>query len=761
MDVPEQALYFGKLKICPLTNILTDGSRSIKVSPKVMEVLVALMMANGKVITREEMLSTHWSARVGADESLTRAVSEIRKSFRSLKPEAAKAVETIPKRGYRIKVDELSALFSDNCSHPAIHQPRPFSKILNIKYLVVAVLLPCCALLMVIYSQNLRVQEKEIPIVAVLPLQDINNNSEQSDYGKGLAEEIINGLTRIDGLLTISRTSSFEFDSDSYSVDEIARKLHADFLVEGHVRRDKSMISVGVRLINTANGETVWSKVFNREYQDLISLREEVTHEIAHALNIVMTPPNYTNQIGMTAQIHPYNLFIQGRNHAYERDSLSLRRSVQNLSEAVSLDPNFHLAKAQLFVVYEMAKTYGGFTHEYINDEQSRLYFELQAAPDFPMKRIVEALYARVHQHTSLSLQKIKEAYEEAPNDPFIQSFAINYLLPEQSLSLHIQERLKLMKINPLDTVNMLNLAEMGYMAGETTLSKDALERIHVLKPDSEISLIGSVTKHYSFDRNPYEAFEAVNSYQGEPSVIAQDFAVKLLIITGRYKEAISILNQQLLERRLLTPQLKSQLVLLHYKQRIGSLTLEESDSLARLPLNAYALQEITMLLSLHLGESDLFEQFYGVNGEVNLFRFKQLREIPQSYLILYAAIKKRQGKDEFAKEVLISPFVEELKCQDDAVRYPNTWCNVVGFLRNRETSSLFFREFQRSLKVLYIRDLGIELFIKTSPLYYGVDEHPQFDAVANTFINSTFSTWENKRHTTEKTVSHSSTISN
>ena len=733
MDDSKQALQLGSLSICPLSNTVSSRDKTVKVTPKVMSVLVSLIDAQGEVLTREYLLDKLWPNRVGADESLTRAISDVRKCLKSLSSDAAEAVVTIPKCGYQIDTTRLEAAFPTDKPVAPNHRNRHFA-ILSL--LTGVVLIALVALFFMADKPQPR------PSIAVLPFVDISPAPDSQFLGAGIAEDVLNNLTRIEEILVVSRTSSFAFNSEQNTTQDIAEKLNVDYVLEGTIRRDHSRVRVFAKLIETSNGRSVWANRFEREYQDLFALQDDLSEAITHALKINLLNSDRGERVGMTLHPRAYELFLDGRALTYQRNSSSLQQAEALLSQATLLDPEFHMANAQRFIVFELAKTYGGFSAKRINEQQAHLYFELQAAPDFPLKKLVNAQYARDNHQPELSKQQIREAYIEAPHDPYIQNFAINYLLPDRSISDYLHERIALLRRNPLDTVNMLNLAETAYMAGEKTLSLDTLNQITRVEPEGLMNLIGTVTKHYSFNHDPHKALEAALQYQGPPSVIADDFVVKLLLVSGRVEEALAHLQQHVAERPVPSPQMKNQLMFLYHKKRQGVLTTRALSLLAELPLSRNVVAEINMMLDIQYGDASSFEQFYGVNGEVDVFRFKQLMNIPNDTVLMYAAIKKQQGYPEYARSLTDYPAIDELKCDDQALRYPNIMCVLVSYLRESGDETEAFREFQRSLKVLHVRHIGMEMFIRTSPIYYGVNQHPQFNTVATDFLNNTFEQW-------------------
>jgi|GEM_PF-2858597 len=100
----------GGLTIDPLANTLKFNSNIEKLSPKVMEVFCALYQGKGTVVTREQLLDSVWADRFGGDESLSRAISELRKSLSRLLETNKKIITTVPKRGYRLELSLLTEI---------------------------------------------------------------------------------------------------------------------------------------------------------------------------------------------------------------------------------------------------------------------------------------------------------------------------------------------------------------------------------------------------------------------------------------------------------------------------------------------------------------------------------------------------------------------------------------------------------------------------------------------------------------------------
>ncbi|MFT6910764.1 MAG: TolB-like protein [Oleiphilaceae bacterium] len=124
--------------------------------------------------------------------------------------------------------------------------------------------------------------------LAVLPFVNMSNEPEQEYFVDGLTEELLNSLFRIDGLKLTGRTSSFEFKDKNIDLREIAKKLNVKYLVEGSVRKNGENIRITVQLIESESGTHLLSDTFDRKLIDVFALQEEISNQIAAALNLTL-----------------------------------------------------------------------------------------------------------------------------------------------------------------------------------------------------------------------------------------------------------------------------------------------------------------------------------------------------------------------------------------------------------------------------------------------------------------------------------------
>ena len=179
------------------------------------------------------------------------------------------------------------------------------------------------------------------PSVAVLPFTNLSESRENEYFSDGLADEIINALTRIPGLRVTARTSSFAFRGREQDVREIGTSLGAGALLEGSVQRFGNHIRVSTQLVSAKDGYHLWSESYDRELQDVFALQDEIARAVSRALSLRLTAGPLVEP--STEDMEAYRLWLQGR-HAWAQLTPSAVSQARNCFEtALSRDPRFPL----------------------------------------------------------------------------------------------------------------------------------------------------------------------------------------------------------------------------------------------------------------------------------------------------------------------------------------------------------------------------------------------------------------------------------
>src|SRR5258706_97721 len=181
--------------------------------------------------------------------------------------------------------------------------------------------------------------------IAVLPFENMNKDPEQDYFSNGIAEDILNHLTKISDLKVKSRTSTLQYKGTQKSITEIGEELSVGNVVEGSVRRVEDKVRIVVQLIDAKTDIHLWSETYDRELKDVLALQSEIAIEIANALNARLTSTEKNNIEKITAHdVTAYDYFLKAR-EIVNKDFLTMTKtdfqsSLSLVDQSLKLDPS-------------------------------------------------------------------------------------------------------------------------------------------------------------------------------------------------------------------------------------------------------------------------------------------------------------------------------------------------------------------------------------------------------------------------------------
>ncbi|MEZ4954357.1 MAG: helix-turn-helix domain-containing protein [Saprospiraceae bacterium] len=206
--------------------------------------------------------------------------------------------------------------------------------------------------------------------VAVLPFVNMSADPENEYFSDGITEEIINALTKVQGLKVIARTSSFAFKNKNVDVRTIAEKLGVATILEGSVRKASNRVRITAQLINAADGTHFWSKNFDRELEDIFALQDEISELIADQIreNFGHLEVPTFHEPEPTKKINAYDLWLRGNYHLKRKDFDDIKKALVLFKKAIEIDPNYSAAYSSLGEAYIHAAGFGLMTNKESQD---------------------------------------------------------------------------------------------------------------------------------------------------------------------------------------------------------------------------------------------------------------------------------------------------------------------------------------------------------------------------------------------------------
>jgi len=187
--------------------------------------------------------------------------------------------------------------------------------------------------------------------IAVLPLANEGGEASQQYFSDGISEDLIAALSHFPELKVIGRSSAFKFRDSKEDSRSIGAKLGVAHLLEGQVRRLGEIVRVSAELIDTSDGSTQWSERYDRPYQDLFALQDEITRSVASALKAKLVRDEHAaaqSDRPPSGNLEAYNALLQGRFYATRNTEADVRKAIAYFTRAIELDPNYAVAWGRL-----------------------------------------------------------------------------------------------------------------------------------------------------------------------------------------------------------------------------------------------------------------------------------------------------------------------------------------------------------------------------------------------------------------------------
>ena len=355
---------FGVFEADLRTGELRKHGIKIKLQDQPFQILALLLERPGEVVTRDELQLKLWPADtfVDFDTGLNTAIKRLRDALGD-SAESPRFVETLPRRGYRFiasveRIDDLPVHLERSSQQwtrlGAVLQPEKLWIALGLVAAILALLL---SLNISGFRQRfLRASAgTKVHSVAVLPLENLSGDPAQEYFADGMTEALITDLGKIGELRVISRTSVMRFKGTKKPLQEVARELQVDALVEGTVARSGDRVRITANLVQASPERHLWAETYERDIRDVLAMQDDVSRAIANSIQVKLTPKEQAR----LASAHPvnpeaYEAYLEGR---YFLEKLWPRgaKASEYYKLAIEKDPNWALPYSGLAETYEDA----------------------------------------------------------------------------------------------------------------------------------------------------------------------------------------------------------------------------------------------------------------------------------------------------------------------------------------------------------------------------------------------------------------------
>ncbi|MEP0200909.1 MAG: hypothetical protein ABJ084_03750 [Halioglobus sp.] len=187
----------------------------------------------------------------------------------------------------------------------------------------------------------------ETTSIAVLPFTNMSSDPDQEYFSDGMAEELLNALSKLQNLQVAARTSSFAFKGQNLNITDIGNTLNVNTVLEGSVRKSGNRLRITAQLIDVANGYHLWSETYDRELSDIFAIQDELTAAIVDALKVHLNVDEAVKPATIIDNWEAYDAYLKGLHAVRKRTNESVAEAIAYFELAVSLEPTFAAALAQ------------------------------------------------------------------------------------------------------------------------------------------------------------------------------------------------------------------------------------------------------------------------------------------------------------------------------------------------------------------------------------------------------------------------------
>lgn len=444
--MPGQLFTFGPFELDAERGVLERGGVQVPLGHRAMELLLALVRADGSVVTKDELLRAAWPGAVVEDSNLSVQVAALRKALGTMS-DGSDYVATVARVGYRLAVP---ANVGTDGAEPDLD-----------------------------------------PSIVVLPLINLSGDAAQQYFADGLTEDIIMALSRFRWFRVIGRHASFAFDPARSSPRDFAKALAVRYALEGSVRRWGDRVALNVRLVDASDDKQIWGERFDLEVNDAAAVHDTIAQSVAGAVEPELLKTASTEAARRTQHAHASVRDLVHRGtwlfHKVGRETHLQAREL--FRQACRLDPAFGQAQFWLARVNAGICAYGWSEH---------LADDLREGRDAAVKAI-RADEKDPYAHYSLAIVSVfAEDFEQAKRaaDRSVQlapGFALGHLVGGMArlyggdavgAKKSLAEGLRLNRFDPQNFVWLNQLALAQLFCGEAREALENARQAQHVRPD-------------------------------------------------------------------------------------------------------------------------------------------------------------------------------------------------------------------------------------------------------------------------------------
>jgi TolB-like protein/DNA-binding winged helix-turn-helix (wHTH) protein/Flp pilus assembly protein TadD len=356
-------LTFGPFRLDPMRRTLLRDGVAVPLSGRLFETLLYLAQHPERLVAREELENAVWCGRAVEEGNLQKAISSLRKVLQA-GTQGDSYIVTIAGRGFRFTAPVLFEPCGrgdsiSNISPGPVEAgvapagtPRPWLHWRKLRVGAVALLVAAAVTVWRLPPRHTDLAAFAPPAhsVAILPFVNMSGDAKEDYFSDGLADELINTLSRVGGLRVAARTSAFSFKRSNATIGDIGRRLDVGAILEGAVRRDGQRVHIAVQLIDTRTGFQFWSRSYDRDrfLDDILKVQTDIAETVSTSLETRLLHAEAARLgDGGTHNAQAFDAYLRGMKNSADYGEANLRQAIADFGAAITLDPGYAQAFAE------------------------------------------------------------------------------------------------------------------------------------------------------------------------------------------------------------------------------------------------------------------------------------------------------------------------------------------------------------------------------------------------------------------------------
>jgi adenylate cyclase len=361
------------------------------------------------------------------------------------------------------------------------------------------------------------------PSIAVLPFDNMSDDPGQEYFSDGMTDDLITDLSKISGLLVISRNSSFTYKGQPVKIKQVAKELNVRYVLEGSVRKVGDKLRINAQLIDATTDHHLWAERYDGQVDDVFALQDKITRKIISALAVKLTGGEQEKLARKgTKNIAAYDAFLRGWEHYLRRTPDGFKRALAEFKTAIKLDPNYGRAYAGLAMVYYYGPDLFNWNKEMSTETMPRQragkYLELALHDPTSLAHVVASLFALHRRHYEEAFTHAELAIAMEPNNSEVNLNMAKVLVFLGRHKEAIDYVKKSMRLDPINTDLSLRILGMAYLyMGQFEKAADLIEEGRALNPENKhlLAPLAVAYGHLGRHQEGREVFEDWQKYLG------------------------------------------------------------------------------------------------------------------------------------------------------------------------------------------------------------------------------------------------------